>query len=322
MVTEPIWSARCPSATSSAWSCPCRCGHDRHDLVGLPRHWGRGELRFVRKPREGSISPAMMSSLSDQDKLRVTFGSFLTCPWCPQRICPWCSTVTLWAMSSEFHVVLDHQHRTVLDDGLKAPQSWRVRSSCGDGFVEHQEIGSGSAACRSLALLLAVAEQSGSLFSVLQKDHLGDSSTRSRTASRLKVNAPNTLRRGKEISRFSTPWIIIDRRCLELRPTPACTIWFSFISWGPVHGNESPPTSLWSCRRSGRARWSCRPRWGRHDADFVFLDLKREIVDGLGHQRAAPRLDCEQEFLGLVTYQHDRLLFRRCAVGAELSVSP
>ena len=78
----------------------------------------------------------------------------------------------------EFHVVLDDQHRAVLDDAVEQLGGLGALADAhaGDGFVEHQEIRVLDQQHADLEpLLLAVAEQGGAhVEAVLQEDHFRD----------------------------------------------------------------------------------------------------------------------------------------------------
>ena len=78
----------------------------------------------------------------------------------------------------EFHVVLDDQHRAVLDDAVEQLGGLGALADAhaGDRLVEHQQVRVLDQQHADLEpLLLAVAEQVGAhVEAVLQEDHLGD----------------------------------------------------------------------------------------------------------------------------------------------------
>ena len=168
----------------------------------------------------------------------MTLGSFLTCSIVPSdRILPLVQHGDLVRdLLDELHVVLDHQHRAVLDDALEQFGGLLAfaRRSCRRPARRASAVpGPGSAACRSPA----IASGRGSIGRHrCRGGPSGRSSPRlprrapSTVASRWKVSEPNTVRpRGNEISRFSNTVRSSNTDGVwNLRPTPACTIWFSF----------------------------------------------------------------------------------------------
>ncbi len=78
----------------------------------------------------------------------------------------------------ELHVVLDHQHRAVLDDAVEqfGGLGALADAHAGDGLVEHQQVRVLDQQHADLEpLLLAVAELVGiGVEAILQEDHLGD----------------------------------------------------------------------------------------------------------------------------------------------------
>ena len=124
----------------------------------------------------------------------------------------------------ENHVVLDHQHRAVLDDpveqlgGLDA----FADAHAGDRLVEHQQVGVLDQQHADLEpLLLAVAEQSRHRCSrrSFEEDHLGDFLDRGRApgVARERQRAEHgTAARKGDLQVLEHGEIVVDRRRLEL----------------------------------------------------------------------------------------------------------
>ena len=213
----------------------------------------------------------------------------------------------------EFHVVLDHQHRAVLDDLVQQLRGLDALADthAGDRLVEHQEVRVLNQQHADLQpLLLAVAEQfRRHVETVLQEDHLGDfldAVAHDGVALERQgaEHAPAAREGNLEILEHRE--VVIDRRGLEFAPDAR------LHDLVLLHLREVLVTKMDRTRRRLGLAADQIEHGGfagtvgaDDDADLVLLDIEGQVVDRLeAVERHGQSLDREQEILGLVADQH------------------
>ncbi len=214
----------------------------------------------------------------------------------------------------EFHVVLDHQHRAVLDDRIEQLRGLDALADAhaGDRLIEHQQVWILDQQHADLEpLLLAVREHIGiHVEAILQEDHLGDLldafAHRGITLEhqRTEHRAPAWI---GNLQILEHREIVIDGRRLELAADTGLHD-LVLLELGQLLAAElhRPRRGFGFAANQVEHRGLAGTVRADDDADLVLLDIEREIVhrfetvEGNGEP-----FDREQEVLGLMTDKHD-----------------
>src|ERR1700752_3009118 len=214
----------------------------------------------------------------------------------------------------ELHIVLDHQDGAVLDDAVEKLGRLGAlgNAHAGDGLVEHQEVRVLDQQHADLEpLLLAVAELVRvSVEAILQEDHLGDLShprlhrgvalegERAEHGAAARIGNLEVLEHGEILEHrrrleFAPHAGLHDLILLQLRQLLAAKL-------------DRARGCLGLAADQIEHRGLAGAVGADDDADLIRLDIEGEIVHRLeAVERHRERFDREQEFLGLVTDEHD-----------------